>query len=184
MTATNGASGSTAPSPTCSRPRSAPSGWPPAPPPIASRWRRCARPMARSSATATRISRIDEAGAPGFFTGGAKLMLLDGPGRQGHAGGGRRGAATAIRNDVHQVQPRGAVDHQRHRIWPGLSRRRGRGAGRAGASSAGSASTWTARGSPMPSPRPARARPTSPGAPGSTLCRSASSRMAGSMPRR
>ncbi len=46
----------------------------------------------------------DEAGAPGFYTGGAKLMLLDGAGAKldprvidAHC--------AAIRDDVHQVQP-------------------------------------------------------------------------------
>ena len=46
----------------------------------------------------------DEAGAPGFYTGGAKLMLLDGAGAKldpadidAHC--------RAIRDDVHQVQP-------------------------------------------------------------------------------
>src|SRR6476661_8546995 len=47
---------------------------------------------------------VDEAGAPGFFSGGAKLILLDGPGAKvtpdivGEVCG-------RIRNDVHQVQP-------------------------------------------------------------------------------
>ena len=47
---------------------------------------------------------VDEAGAPGFFTGGAKLILLDGGGAKvtpqaiGEACG-------RIRDDVHQVQP-------------------------------------------------------------------------------
>jgi threonine aldolase len=47
---------------------------------------------------------VDEAGAPGFFTGGAKLILLDGEGAKinpdtlGEACG-------RIRDDVHQVQP-------------------------------------------------------------------------------
>jgi threonine aldolase len=47
---------------------------------------------------------VDEAGAPGFFTGGAKLVLLDGPGAKItlHA---VAAACDAIRNDVHQVQP-------------------------------------------------------------------------------
>lgn len=47
---------------------------------------------------------VDEAGAPGFFTGGAKLILLE--------GGGAKltreivmGACDRIRSDVHQVQP-------------------------------------------------------------------------------
>jgi threonine aldolase len=47
---------------------------------------------------------VDEAGAPGFFTGGAKLILLDGPGAKITP----RAVATAcdlIRKDVHQVQP-------------------------------------------------------------------------------
>lgn len=47
---------------------------------------------------------VDEAGAPGFFTGGAKLILLDGPGAKITP----QAVATAcdlIRNDVHQVQP-------------------------------------------------------------------------------
>src|SRR3954447_22126314 len=47
---------------------------------------------------------VDEAGAPGFFTGGAKLVLLDGAG----AKIGVDSAAAAcdlIRKDVHQVQP-------------------------------------------------------------------------------
>lgn len=47
---------------------------------------------------------VDEAGAPAFFAGGAKLVLLDGPGAKididalDHACG-------SIRDDVHQVQP-------------------------------------------------------------------------------
>jgi threonine aldolase len=46
---------------------------------------------------------VDEAGAPGFFTGGAKLILLDGP-------GAKLGPETVesgiglIRKDVHQIQ--------------------------------------------------------------------------------
>jgi threonine aldolase len=47
---------------------------------------------------------VDEAGAPGFFTGGAKLMLLDGPGAK-LAPETIDAAADAIRDDVHQVQP-------------------------------------------------------------------------------
>ena len=47
---------------------------------------------------------VDEAGAPGFFTGGAKLALLEGPGAK--ITPETLGAACeAIRNDVHQVQP-------------------------------------------------------------------------------
>ena len=47
---------------------------------------------------------VDEAGAPGFFTGGAKLMLLDGPGAK-IAPEAVETAIGLIRKDVHQVQP-------------------------------------------------------------------------------
>ena len=47
---------------------------------------------------------VDEAGAPGFFTGGAKLVLLDGPGAKVTPDSVSAGC-DAIRNDVHQVQP-------------------------------------------------------------------------------
>ena len=47
---------------------------------------------------------VDEAGAPGFFTGGAKLILLDGPGAKLTPELVTAGCE-AIRNDVHQVQP-------------------------------------------------------------------------------
>ena len=47
---------------------------------------------------------VDEAGAPGFFTGGAKLVLLDGPGAK-VTPDGVAAACDAIRDDVHQVQP-------------------------------------------------------------------------------
>jgi threonine aldolase len=47
---------------------------------------------------------VDEAGAPGFFTGGAKLMLLDGPGAK-IAPHTVEEAIGRIRKDVHQVQP-------------------------------------------------------------------------------
>jgi threonine aldolase len=47
---------------------------------------------------------VDEAGAPGFFTGGAKLVLLEGSGAK--VSPETVGAACdRIRNDVHQVQP-------------------------------------------------------------------------------
>jgi threonine aldolase len=46
----------------------------------------------------------DEAGAPGFFTGGAKLMLLDGPGAK-LAPDAVKDLCDRIRKDVHQVQP-------------------------------------------------------------------------------
>ena len=47
---------------------------------------------------------VDEAGAPGFFTGGAKLMLLEGSGAK-VSPQTVAAACDRIRNDVHQVQP-------------------------------------------------------------------------------
>lgn len=47
---------------------------------------------------------VDEAGAPAFFTGGAKLVLLDGEGAK-ISPGAIADACGAIRKDVHQVQP-------------------------------------------------------------------------------
>ena len=47
---------------------------------------------------------VDEAGAPGFFTGGAKLVLLDGAGAKIDADT-VAAACDRIRPDVHQVQP-------------------------------------------------------------------------------
>jgi len=47
---------------------------------------------------------VDEAGAPAFFTGGAKLVLLDGEGAK-ITHNAIDAACDAIRDDVHQVQP-------------------------------------------------------------------------------
>ena len=47
---------------------------------------------------------VDEAGGPGFFTGGAKLVLLDGEGAK-VTPDAIANACGAIRKDVHQVQP-------------------------------------------------------------------------------
>src|SRR6476646_1057163 len=47
---------------------------------------------------------VDEAGAPGFFTGGAKLVLLDGAGAK-VTPETVAAVCDGIRNDVHQVQP-------------------------------------------------------------------------------
>jgi threonine aldolase len=47
---------------------------------------------------------VDEAGAPGFFTAGAKLILLDGDGAK-LTPDAIGGACGRIRDDVHQVQP-------------------------------------------------------------------------------
>src|SRR5947209_3091697 len=46
----------------------------------------------------------DEAGAPGFFTGGAKLILIDGQGAKVTPAAGAA-AGAGIRPDVHQVKP-------------------------------------------------------------------------------
>ena len=46
---------------------------------------------------------VDEAGAPGFFSGGAKLVLLEGEGAK-LSPGTVNAACDRIRNDVHQVQ--------------------------------------------------------------------------------
>jgi threonine aldolase len=48
---------------------------------------------------------VDEAGAPGFFTGGAKLILIDGPGAK-LTPESVGAAISGIRKDVHQVQPK------------------------------------------------------------------------------
>src|SRR4029079_14829685 len=50
---------------------------------------------------------VDEAGAPAFFTGGAKLILLDGEGAK-VTPDTIEDACRSIRDDVHQVQP-GAI---------------------------------------------------------------------------
>ena len=47
---------------------------------------------------------VDEAGAPGFFTGGAKLVLVDGPGAKVTPDAVIE-EVDRIRKDVHQVQP-------------------------------------------------------------------------------
>jgi threonine aldolase len=47
--------------------------------------------------------QVDEAGAPEFFTGGAKLLLVDGPGAKLTIGALEE-ARSRIRGDVHQVQ--------------------------------------------------------------------------------
>jgi threonine aldolase len=47
---------------------------------------------------------VDEAGAPGFFTGGAKLILVESPGAK-LTPDAVNGAIDGIRKDVHQVQP-------------------------------------------------------------------------------
>ena len=105
MTATSGASGSTTLSPTCSK--------------------RDVRALWVTTGTAANCLalaalcpphgailchrdahiEVDEAGAPGFFTHGAKLMLVDGPGAKVTPEAVAE-ACDRIRDDVHQVQPR------------------------------------------------------------------------------
>ncbi|GAA4748805.1 low specificity L-threonine aldolase [Sphingomonas daechungensis] len=48
---------------------------------------------------------VDEAGAPGFFADGAKLILVDGPGAKLSVES-VDGAIGRVRKDVHQVQPK------------------------------------------------------------------------------
>lgn len=48
---------------------------------------------------------VDEAGAPGFFADGAKLMLVDGPGAK-VTPETVEAAVGRVRKDIHQVQPR------------------------------------------------------------------------------
>src|SRR4051812_43712104 len=48
---------------------------------------------------------VDEAGAPGFFADGAKLMLVDGPGAK-VTPETLQAAMGRVRKDVHQVQPK------------------------------------------------------------------------------
>ena len=48
---------------------------------------------------------VDEAGAPGFYTHGAKLILVDGPGAKLNVAAATE-ARARIRADVHQVQPK------------------------------------------------------------------------------
>ena len=103
------------------------------PAPRRTRWRSpaSARPGPRSIATATPMSQEDECGAPEFYTGGAKLTLLDGAhGRIDPAslarGAGRAGAAS-----VHNVQHGALSADQRHRGGRGLRARRGARARRA-----------------------------------------------------
>ena len=63
--------------------------------------------------------QVDEAGAPEFFTGGAKLLLVDGPGAK---------LTVDALEDAREPDPRRrpsgpgerAVDHQRDRIWADL----------------------------------------------------------------
>ena len=104
-------------------------------------------------------------------------------GRQGHAGHRQRG----LRRDPRRRAPGPAGRASRSPTrpntgWSTAPPKSPRWA--SWQSSAASLSTWTARASPTRSRLPAKAPPTSHGGRGSTRCRSASSRMAASMPRR
>ena len=124
---------------------------------------------------------VDEAGAPGFFTGGAKLILLDGVGAK-IAPETVAAACDRIRPDVHQVQP--AAISITNATEYGLVYRAGEVAALGQlAKERGWPSIWMERASPTRSPARVRARRTSPGARASTLSASASSRTAVSMPR-
>ena len=93
--------------------------------------------------------QVDEAGAPEFYTHGAKLLLGDGDGAK-LTPDGIRAVVDPIRKDVHQVQPHAisitnATEYglaytppksPRSAIWRVIE---------------GWACTWTARASPMPS---------------------------------
>ena len=61
----------------------------------------------------------DECGAPEFYTGGAKLLLAEGEGAKLDSDDGR-GAARHRSQRCPPGPAGGFVDHQRHRIWPGL----------------------------------------------------------------
>ena len=132
----------------------------PAPRRTRSRSPASARPGRRSTATARRTSTVDECGAPEFYTGGAKLTLLDGDARAHRPRGRSRGRSARPRETgVHNVQ-RGALTltnateagtvYDARRRWPALA---GIAAG-----GAGCRSTWTGRASPTRSP-PSAARP-------------------------
>ena len=78
-----------------------------------------------------------------------QIAARRGRGREADAGRRSTRCSRRVRDDVHQAQPRRALDHQRHRIWPASTRpTRPRRSARC-AGSAGSASTSTAPASPM-----------------------------------
>ena len=116
---------------------------------------------------------VDEAGAPAFFADGAKLMLVDGPGRKGRAGS-RRCRGRAHPQGRAPGTGQGAVDHQCDRIRPHLFGGRGRLRSARPQSGTALPSTWTARASPTPLSAREQARRTSAGAQASMPCPSAS----------
>ena len=66
---------------------------------------RCARRTAAIVCHREAHIEVDEAGAPGFYLHGAKLMLVDGQGAKLTAEA-VEAVIEPIRDDVHQVQPR------------------------------------------------------------------------------
>ena len=90
---------------------------------------------------------VDEAGGPGFFTGGAKLMLLDGDGGEGQ----RRRRGRCVRPHPQGCSSGPAGRRSRSPTRPNMGSSTGPRKLRRSASSqrsAGSRCTWTARGSP------------------------------------
>ena len=102
---------------------------------------------------------VDEAGAPGFFTGGAKLTLLDGEGAK-VTPDTVAAACDRIRKDVHQVQP--AALSITNATEYGLVYRAAEVAalGELGQAARAWLSTWTARGLPTRWRPPATISPT------------------------
>ena len=78
--------------------------------------------------------QTDECGAPEFYTARRQIAARRGRRRQADAGE-VDGLLATVRDDVHQVQPARALDHQRDRIWPASTRptRRRRSASSPGA---------------------------------------------------
>ena len=109
---------------------------------------------------------VDEAGAPGFYSWGAKLTLLPGHGAKLTPETVEE-ACERVRDDVHQVQP--AALSITNATEYGLSYRPDEVAALGElAKAARLGFHWTGRASPMPSPSPGPTRPTSAGAPAST----------------
>jgi threonine aldolase len=102
----------------------------------------------RWSATAMRISRIDECGAPEFYTHGAKLLLGEGDGAK-LTPDTIRAVIDPIRPDVHQVQPHAISITNATEYGLAYTPDEVAAIG-ALAGTASSGCTWTARASPMP----------------------------------
>ena len=101
---------------------------------------------------------VDEAGAPGFFADGAKLMLVDGPGAK-VAPDAVDAAVAGIRQDVHQVQPRRCRSPTRRNTGSPTRARKSRRSARPQGDTIWP-SIWMARASPMRSSAQTRPRRT------------------------